>query len=1243
MPIKQNNHTSDSRLVIGIAIILAIAFSAFIYISYDRVNTINTIWQEQQEKHAQKADAFTELIRQMGFSGLIHNFKNYVLRQDDGYRIRAEVNAAKTLGVIEKLMTLNPSPEETAAIQEIRSVVDEYSARLGDAQLAVNNYLTAGEIDQIVRVDDTRAVNAMMAIQKLITKESTETLRAIDSAMDETLELLIAGLAMLPVILIGAFVIVRYIYRVSAMRAQNKRQSDLLEMTLESINQGISMVDDNLNLVVMNDRFYELLDFPADKMPPGTPLEVAFRINAERGEYGPGDIEEQIRQRLELARKAEPHDFVRERPDGTILEIRGTPIPNGGFVTTYTNITRRVRAEQEAREARASLEDALSVMDEAFVYYDAEDKMVLCNDKYHEYYPKSVDLQVPGNTFEHIIREGVKRGEYDIGDMDPEDWIAHRLAVHQQANSTLEHKLSSGRWLKIAERRTPEGGIVGFRVDITALKEAQESAEAANVAKSSFLANMSHEIRTPMNAIIGLSQLVLKTELPDRSREYLEKVHGSAQSLLGIINDILDFSKLEAGRIDLENVPFRLDDVLQNIATLVSEMVRDKNIEILFRTAPDMPRSLVGDPLRLGQVLTNLASNAVKFTESGEVVIDVALVSSTNGRGVFSFTVSDTGIGMTKEQQDKLFRPFTQADASTTRQYGGTGLGLTITKELVELMNGTISLESEIGKGSKFTVEIQLGIRADDTVATLPSHINPSELRALIIEDNVTALEILGDTFRSLKFSEVECETSADAGIKKFITAQSNNQAYNVVIIDWRMPVKDGLEAAREILSVCDQDTQPAIFLISAHNRIDVQRQVEKLGLAGFLMKPINTSLMINAITEFFSGDAKKTATKTTLDLTDQKILNTINGLRVLVVEDNVINQQVATGILEEPGVRVELADNGKLAVERLKNDPESVDIILMDLQMPVMDGYEATRTIRALPAFADTPIIAMTAHAMIEERDACLAAGMNDHVSKPIDAPHLFRTLAKWATQSGKKDTVLPETKEPETKQSKSAPPAVADETKAASSLPDVEDGFFNFEDAKNRLGLDDAFFFRLLNDFNRKYEDFGDQLSSAMSGRDFETASRLAHTVGGLAATIGAPVLQKECMALENALREGNVDSIDTTAVTAAHARVKAALDQIGNDDNQGGENETASSEGEAGFDPQVWDLINELDTALRSKRMSARNKIRQLENLLNGSAAASYRELQRAAEKLDFENARLILDRISKELSEHKGGTV
>jgi len=1228
--------STDSRLVIGIALLLAIAFSAFLYVSYDRVSGINAAWKTQQSQETKKSNALAELHRHMGYDGLIHHFKNYVLRQDDVYRQKSEVDIALSLDAVQQLLELAPTPVETDAINTVRNVIEAYRDRLGDAQMAFGEGLTSREVDAIVRVDDSAASRAMTRIQEVSARQSERSMEATDHAIEETLRLLIGGLAVLPVIMIGAFVIIRYIYRIDDMRVQMKRQSDLLELTLETVNQGISMVDDKLNLVVMNDRFYELLDFPKDKMPPGTPIEVAFRINAERGEYGPGDMQEHINERLKLARKFEAHEFTRERPDGTVLEIRGTPIPDGGFVTTYTDITRRVRAEEEAEVARNKLIDAIAVMDEAFVYFDADDKLVMCNEKYREYYPKSADLFVPGNTFEYIIREGARRGEYAIAEDEIEDWVRKRSAEHKTSDRSFERKMASGRWLQVTDKKTPDGGSIGFRVDITELKEARESAEAASVAKSSFLANMSHEIRTPMNAIIGLSRLALKTDIPPRTRDYLEKVSNSAQALLGIINDILDFSKLEAGRIDLEHVPFRLDDVLQNVATLIGEPAQNKNIEVLFRTDQDVPRALIGDPLRLGQILTNLVSNAVKFTDAGEVTVHVAQVDKVKDLGHFRFSVRDTGIGMTEEQQNKLFTPFTQADASTTREYGGTGLGLTITKELVEMMGGSISLESTPGKGSVFTVELPFDLQNDDERRELPPYISPDKLRVLIVDDNVTALEILADTLRSLHFTNIDCETDPNAAISMFRDSAGKDAAYDIVIVDWRMPDMDGLEVTRQIKALCGADNSPAVFLISAHDRLDTMRQADQAGLAGFMVKPINTSLLIDAITEHFSDDTQKGASDRPDAFSDDKVQKAIRGLRVLIVEDNAINQQVAAGILEEAGVLCDMADNGRIAVERMRNDPDGIGMILMDLQMPEMDGYEATRQIRSLPGIAAIPIIAMTAHAMNEERDACIQAGMNDHVSKPIDAAHLFKTIALWApaiqappadgtgTPSGASGKAV----EADTMKSDA-------ENDGAIGIAGESEGF-DFDAAKARLGLDKAFFVRLLGDFNAKYANFATELTGAIAAGDIETASRLAHTVGGLSGTIGAEDLQRECRALEKALDGGDID-VDTSPIIAAHARVKDVLDRMIPEDEA-----TPGASPSTSAPANLSRLIEELDDALKSRRISARNRLNELESALHGSATATFEDLKNAANSLDFDKAREILHKLGKEVSGHEGGT-
>jgi len=1236
---RTHTHSSDSRLVVGISLLLAIAFSAFLYVSYDRVSGINAAWQSQQAHETRKSNALAELYRHMGYTGLIHNFKNYVLRQDDTYRQKAEVDIALSLDAVQQLLDLNPTPVERDAIDTVRDVIETYRDRLGDAHLAFAGGLTPREVDALVRVDDKAASRAMTQMQEVSIRLSEDSLEATDHAIKETLRLLIGGLAVLPVIMIGAFVIIRFIYKVDDMRIQNKRQSDLLERTLETVNQGISMVDDKLNLVVMNNRFYELLDFPKDKMPPGTPLEVAFRINAERGEYGTGNLQAQIDERLELARKFEPHEFTRERPDGTILEIRGMPIPGGGFVTTYADITRRVRAEKEAEAARNKLIDAIAVMDEAFVYFDADDKLVMCNEKYREYYPKSADLFVPGNTFEHIIREGAKRGEYLIAEEEIDDWVRERTAEHKVSDRTFERKMASGRWLKVTDRKTPDGGSIGFRVDITELKEARESAEAANVAKSSFLANMSHEIRTPMNAIIGLSRLALKTDIPPRTRDYLEKVSNSAQALLGIINDILDFSKLEAGRIDIEHVPFRLDDVLQNVATLISEPAQKKNIEVLFRTDRDVSRAVIGDPLRLGQVLTNLVSNAVKFTDTGEVAVHVALVDGAKDRGHFRFSVRDTGIGMNEEQQRKLFTPFTQADTSTTREYGGTGLGLTITKELVELMGGTIALESTPGKGSMFTVELPFDLQNDDARRALPTYIAPDKLRVLIVDDNVTALDILADTLRSLHFKRIDCETDPKAAIGMFRDSIEKDAAYDIVIVDWRMPDMDGLDVARKIKKLCGADRTPAIFLVSAHDRLDTMRQADQAGLAGFLVKPINTSLLIDAIAEYFSDDISKGSNGRPDAFADEKVLSAINGLKVLVAEDNDINQQVAAGILDEAGVLYEMADNGRIAFEYMRDTPKDIDMILMDLQMPEMDGYEATRQIRTLPGMATIPIIAMTAHAMNEERDACMQAGMNDHIPKPIDANYLFKTIALWAPTektrpAGSKAGAPPE---PDSKTA-DADAGNGDAEDLNATLTSSDSDAFDFEGAKARLGLDKAFFVRLLGDFNAKYANFDAELTDAIAAGDIKTASRLAHTVGGLAGTIGAEELQRECRALEKAFDDGVGADADTAPVIAAHVRVKDILDKMVPDESE--RSPVAAPPPSA--PTNLSRLIEELDGALKSRRISARNHLNELENALHGAAPATFKDLKQAADSLDFDKAREILHKLGKEVSGHEGGT-
>jgi PAS domain S-box-containing protein len=895
-----------------------------------------------------------------------------------------------------------------------------------------------------------------------------------------------------PVRLVGAL---QDVTEQHQLQAELRRNNEILSSVMESLPCGLSVFDGELTLMATNSELRRLLEFP-DAWFEGERVHFDQVIdhNAQRGEYGADNLEEVVKTMKARARETSmPHHFERVRPNGVTLEVRGGPMAGGGFVTTYTDVSEQRRASAKLQRSEQLLRGAIDTIDEAFVLFDPQDKLVFCNEKFRQLYAPVADMLVPGAAFEDIVREGAVRGKYPKAHGRIDDWVAERVALHRTGTASLVSRRADGRSMRIVERRMPDGHTVGFRIDITELVQATEAAQEASRSKSQFLANMSHEIRTPMNAILGMLALLRRTELTSRQADYAGKTERAARSLLGLLNDILDFSKVEAGKMTLDPHPFLVDQLMSDVSVILSANMGSKDIALRLETDPTLPPQLMGDAMRLQQVLINLGGNAIKFTEQGEVVLALRVAQKTKTEVVLDISVRDTGIGIAPENQARIFSGFTQAEASTTRRFGGTGLGVAISQRLVHLMGGELKLDSALGRGSCFHFSLRLPL-----------------------------------------------------------VAQS---------LTWSASAPQPLSS---------------------------------------LPMP-------------FSGPVPRYR---------------LQGLRLLVVEDNLNNQQVARELLEDEGAWVQIAQHGQEAIEAVAAVLASktpFDVVLMDLQMPVMDGFTATRKIRDELGQAHLPIIAMTANAMASDRDACLAAGMNEHVGKPFDLNQLVQLLlqhvaARPATPAANPASLPVMAPIPHHAQ-RSHGRGVVQAARAAG---------VDLDAALNRLGGNRPVYVRMLGRFVADLAAMPGQLQAQVEAGKTQEAVALMHTLKGLAGTLGATELAAAAADAEKRLANPLAVTPKHTVSAAAgkfmkhaapgFARLLAALQSQG---------DPLTAPSPTVFDgPALSAALHQLNIHLRNADMAATDAMidiqRQFGAASNELPGEPLTSLDAAIQALDFERA-------------------
>lgn len=825
-----------------------------------------------------------------------------------------------------------------------------------------------------------------------------------------------------------------------------------------------------------------------------------------------------------------------------IYDEFGNRVSFEGLVRDMTN---RKQTEEALRQEKEKAQKYLDVTGVMIVVINKSQQIELINragckilgyseqallgKNWFEHFVPAIQRDIVKTAFDLCMREEIALVEYfenSIMNIHGEERIISWYNTLLRDNKgQVEAILSSGE--DITERKQAEKALI----------LAKQEAEAANQAKSEFLANMSHEIRTPMNAILGMVYLILQTTLEDKQRNYINKIQISTTHLLGIINDILDFSKIEAGKLELESIPFDMNEVIANLANIAGLQSENKNLELLFDIDRNIPHYLLGDPLRLGQVLINLLSNAIKFTHQGEIIVQMKVIKQTDYDIALQFNVKDTGIGMTPVQVDKLFTSFSQADTSTTRRYGGTGLGLAITKKLVNMMGGEIHVSSELDVGTHFSFDLAFSYQVvpiDGPLHHVESAPHLENLKVLVVDDNHIANTLLKETVQGFGF-RTETAFSGQEAIRAVEHASFCGTPFDLILLDWKMPNMNGIETGEFIQTKLHLTKKPLIILVTAYGNEQVFSQIQNTKLDGFLIKPILPSVLFDTINEIWVNhtknkvqNAKLTSKLTSIPCSEQY---TFPGANILLVEDNFINQEVARDILQNWKVRVTIANNGHEAIEKLRSPDHDFDLVLMDIQMPGMDGYVATQQIRLLPHLDALPIIAMTANALSTEREKCLSIGMNDYLAKPIDVSLLAELLKKWLPEKPTFSDKPAEGTISSTESTMMIDPIDVSQTP-------VELAGIHVAEARQRFNQNMDLIQNLIGLFYTENKQIMTRLWSLFQAQDWVTLGKELHTLKGITGNISATKVFHASKVCEDNLKNQNHDQLETSLLALEQA---------------------------------------------------------------------------------------------------------